>query len=175
MKTCESCPDRAFATQEGLDAHLEVVHGEEARFFSAKERKKHAKSGAAMSDGSFPIKNATDLKNAIRLAGHAKNPAAAKAHIKKRAKALGLTKSLPADWASNDCPECDRTFRSEDALADHAETVHTFSDMQRLVSDRVRETYGGERVYVYVEEMSTDWVAFSVEKSNDQNLYKRRT
>lgn len=73
---------------------------EDARDFNAATRKRLAKSGDAMPDGSFPIQNAGDLKNAIRLAGNAKNPAAAKAHIKKRAAALGLTKNLPDSWKS---------------------------------------------------------------------------
>ena len=51
-----------------------------------------------MPDGSFPIANVQDLKNAIKSVGRSKNPAAAKAHIKKRAKALGNTKLLPEDW-----------------------------------------------------------------------------
>lgn len=59
-----------------------------------------AKSGSALPDGSFPIADASDLKNAIGLVGNAKNPGAAKAHIKKRAAALGLTKNLPDSWKS---------------------------------------------------------------------------
>src|SRR5581483_10273376 len=68
------------------------------RKFTADERKAAAKSGAAMPDGSFPIENKSDLENAIRAVGRASNPAVAKAHIKKRAKALGATASLPDDW-----------------------------------------------------------------------------
>ncbi len=70
------------------------------RDFSADERRAAASSGAAMPDGSFPIKNGGDLKNAIRLVGHAKDPAAAKRHIISRARSLGLTSSLPDDWTS---------------------------------------------------------------------------
>lgn len=68
------------------------------RDFSAKKRKAAAKSGAAMGDGSFPIENGSDLKNAVRLAGNAKDPAKAKAHIKSRAKALGLSSEIPDTW-----------------------------------------------------------------------------
>ena len=42
-----------------------------------------------MPDGSFPIANVEDLKNAIQSIGRAKDPDAAKAHIKKRARDLG--------------------------------------------------------------------------------------
>lgn len=68
------------------------------RDFSTAERKSAAKSGAAMKDGSFPIKTVQDLKNAIQAIGRAKNPAAAKAHIKTRARALGATDLLPDNW-----------------------------------------------------------------------------
>lgn len=71
---------------------------EQARDFPADERRKLAKQGIAMPDGSFPIKTKQDLKNAIRLAGKASNPAAARAHIKKRARALGLEDMIPDSW-----------------------------------------------------------------------------
>lgn len=66
--------------------------------FSAKQRKSFAAKGQALPDGSFPVRNADDLKDAIRLIGHAKNPAAAKAHIIKRARALGLMSMIPERW-----------------------------------------------------------------------------
>jgi hypothetical protein len=71
-----------------------------SRDFNAVERKKAAGSGEALPDGSFPIKSKGDLKNAIKLAGKAKDPAAAKRHIKKRARALGAEDLLPVDWSS---------------------------------------------------------------------------
>jgi len=74
---------------------------ETRRTFTADERKNAAKSGAAMPDGSFPIHTTEDLKNAIHLAGNAKDPAAARAHIKKRARALGATSMLPKSWMTD--------------------------------------------------------------------------
>jgi len=70
------------------------------RSFTAEQRKKLAKSGAALPDGSFPIENKSDLENAIQAVGRASNSAAAKAHIKKRAKALGCTDCIPDTWES---------------------------------------------------------------------------
>lgn len=64
------------------------------RTFSAGERRRDARSGAAESDGSFPIENAGDLRNAMRAIGRSKNPAKTKAHIRARARALGLTSQL---------------------------------------------------------------------------------
>lgn len=70
----------------------------EKRDFSAAQRRSAADSGAAMPDGSFPIKNRGDLSNAIHLAGHAKDPGAARAHIKRRASALGASDMIPDSW-----------------------------------------------------------------------------
>jgi hypothetical protein len=75
---------------EDADA-IAAVNYFDKRFFSAEARRRDAKSGIAMKDGSFPIANEEDLRNAERLAGHAKDPAAARAHIRSRAKALGLS------------------------------------------------------------------------------------
>lgn len=68
------------------------------REFSADERDAAASSGAAMPDGSFPIKTTGDLKNAIQAIGRAKNPGKAKAHIISRARSLGASDMLPDDW-----------------------------------------------------------------------------
>lgn len=91
--TCASGPMGESATPASTDdAPLTE------RQFTAAERDKLAKSGAAMSGGEFPIETVADLENAIQAIGRAADPAAAKAHIKKRAAALGATDKLPADW-----------------------------------------------------------------------------
>lgn len=68
------------------------------RKFTAKQRKKMADDGTAMSDGSFPIATKADLRNAIQALGRASDPDAAKKHIIKRARALGAISELPDDW-----------------------------------------------------------------------------
>jgi len=65
---------------------------------SAAGRKKSAKSGHAMPDGSYPIEDVEDLRKAIKAYGRAKNTSAVKAHIIRRAKALGRTDLLPDGW-----------------------------------------------------------------------------
>jgi hypothetical protein len=67
---------------------------------SMKGRKKSADAGHAMDDGSFPIENVQDLKNAIQAIGRAKDPAKAKAHIKKRANDLGQPDLIPENWST---------------------------------------------------------------------------
>lgn len=66
--------------------------------FTEGERSDMADEGSARPDGSFPIESVADLHNAIRAYGRAKDPAAAKQHIKKRASELGAESALPDAW-----------------------------------------------------------------------------
>ncbi|MFG7180676.1 hypothetical protein ACGYQ5_14205 [Burkholderia pseudomallei] len=68
------------------------------RDFSEDRRKEDADKGKAMPDGSFPIENKSDLENAIKAYGRAKDKEAAKKHIMARAKALGAEDMLPENW-----------------------------------------------------------------------------
>ena len=68
------------------------------REFSGATRERMAEAGTAMPDGSFPIASRTDLMNAIRSVGRAKNYDAAKQHIIRRARALNAMDMLPEDW-----------------------------------------------------------------------------
>ena len=94
VRECASIDDANDLLSE-LEANLWF---EQAKSFSTAQRKKDASSGAALPDGSFPIENTGDLKNAIRAIGRASDPTAAKAHIKKRAASLGATDMLPDSW-----------------------------------------------------------------------------
>lgn len=70
--------------------------------FSAKQRRQLAASGAAMDDGSYPIRNASDLDNAIHAIGRGSGSHdAIRRHIIKRAKALGLSSRIPANWSAS--------------------------------------------------------------------------
>lgn len=69
------------------------------RAVSTEERKKLADEGDAMPDGSFPIANVDDLRNAIQSIGRAKDPKAARAHIRKRARDLGQEELIPDGWS----------------------------------------------------------------------------
>ncbi len=65
------------------------------REYNTEERKSMADSGEALPDGSYPIADEEDLKNAIQSFGLGKNHSAAAKHIAKRAKALGLSDLIP--------------------------------------------------------------------------------
>jgi len=88
------------------------VDGEEATwddnmnefgFISRRVRKKLAAEKKAMPDGSFPIRNIQDLKNAIQSYGLAKDSrkAAVKRHIMRRARGLDAPDLIPDKWKSN--------------------------------------------------------------------------
>lgn len=68
------------------------------RDYSADERQAMADAGTALPDGSFPISDVADLKNAIQAYGRASDKAKAKAHIVTRARALDAIDQLPDDW-----------------------------------------------------------------------------
>lgn len=88
--------DEISAVDRPAQKHAKVVLMK--RDFSSDERDNAAETGSAMPDGSFPIENKGDLANAIRAIGRAKDPAAARAHITRRAKALGCPDMLPENW-----------------------------------------------------------------------------
>jgi hypothetical protein len=56
---------------------------------SAAGRRSAQEKGQTMPGGGFPIRNASDLSNAKQSIGRAKNPAAARRWINKRARELG--------------------------------------------------------------------------------------
>ena len=71
-------------------------------YISRDERMKMAEQGEAMKDGSFPIRNVDDLKNAISSYGRSKESdrAAVRRHISKRANALKVRHMIPEEWKS---------------------------------------------------------------------------
>ncbi len=93
---------------------------EERKDFSTDQRKTLAKSGKAMPDGSFPIVTVQDLQNAISAFGRAGNKAGVKAHIIKRAKALGRSDLIPDSWkgSSTNSEEPDGIVRDEPVISD---------------------------------------------------------
>jgi hypothetical protein len=62
------------------------------------QRRKLAERGEALPDGSFPIRNKEDLKDAIQSYGRAKDKAEAKRWIRRRARELDAEDELPEEW-----------------------------------------------------------------------------
>lgn len=73
-------------------------HGMNKKDYSDKERQMLARRDMALPDGSFPIVNVADLRNAIQAVGRASNYGRARNHIIRRAEALNRTDLLPEQW-----------------------------------------------------------------------------
>lgn len=73
---------------------------EEFRDVPTEERNRRAEDGTAMPDGSYPIGDCDDLRNAIQAIGRASDPEATKRHIRKRKAALGCEDvEIPDTWS----------------------------------------------------------------------------
>jgi hypothetical protein len=72
----------------------------EFTYISRDEREKLAKEGKALPDGSFPIENVENLRDAIQAYGRAKDShkAAVRKHIEKRARQLNVRHLIPENW-----------------------------------------------------------------------------
>jgi len=87
-----------YDSAEAEDIEAEAAELALKRAYSEDEREALAKRGQALPDGSFPIKDVDDLKNAIQAFGRAKDKDKAKAHIMKRAMDLGKEDLIPESW-----------------------------------------------------------------------------
>jgi hypothetical protein len=127
------------------------------REFSQDERDKAADKGQALPDGSFPIKNKDDLKNAVKAYGRAKNKAAAKRHIIKRAKALGATDLLPDGWTKK-AQEAEDLIKNFPAPTDKAAAVE---DIKKYSSEEIYDVSRAVNAlqiiaYLYEQETAED-------------------
>ena len=93
-----------YDPEEAADIDAEVADVALKSMYSDEERDEMAKGGMALPDGSYPIKDEEDLKNAIMAIGRAKDPEEAKMHCMKRAKELDKEDMIPESWTS-DKPE----------------------------------------------------------------------
>jgi hypothetical protein len=70
---------------------------------------------------SFPIRDASDVEDAVRLYGHAPDPVAVKRNIVRIARRLGLTHALPADWL--DADNGDHIDKNDMSAQEHSAVV----------------------------------------------------
>lgn len=120
------------------------------RDFTQGQRDSAASSGAALPDGSFPIENGKDLENAIHAIGRAKNPAKAKAHIRARARALGMTDKLPETWGKRDDGDQqmqDQIDKAFDALHESVASILSDDGLEDKGA-ALNETFGQAHDYI---------------------------
>lgn len=91
-------------------------------YVSKQSRDEAAEKGQALPDGSYPIRNEADLKNAISAYGRAKESDRVKVrrHIIKRARALGKYDLVPEDWKNADQASLDAHLASMRERAEQA-------------------------------------------------------
>jgi hypothetical protein len=89
-----------YEPEESEEIEAEAAEIALKRAFTEEQRNAMAKEGNALPDGSYPIANESDLRNAIQAYGRAKDKEAAKRHILKRARELGKENLIPAGWVA---------------------------------------------------------------------------
>lgn len=113
-------------------------------YISEKERAKLEKEGKAMVGGRFPVRNRSDLKNAIKLVGNSDLPKSdVIAYLKRRAKDLGATNELPESWN-----EVEKTIDCNDVNAICKESLE--GEMKKPDGDGIEKAITFKKVE-YVE------------------------
>lgn len=139
----QALTDEAGPTATEITAAYALVDGELVKKdYSDDERSEMADKGQALPGGGFPIKNEQDLKNAVQAIGRAKDPAAAKAHIIKRAKALGQPDLIPESWKTAD-GELNKATDDE-WTHDPAQVAECFASICNLLKAEIDEWVKGE-------------------------------
>jgi hypothetical protein len=114
---------------------------------TAEQRKAFSKAGVAMPDGSFYIRNAADLDNAINAVGRATPNASesdvarrnsVRRHIMKRARVLGLAARIPDTW------NADGSLKQSSMLEDFLAHYGVLG-MKWGVRNRSRDTSSGRK------------------------------
>ena len=140
---------------KALEAELELK-----RMYSREQREEMAENGDALPDGSFPIADEADLRNAIQAYGRAADKEAAKAHIMKRAEELGLEDMIPEEFMvgsgeanaapeapegeapEGEAPQAERMMREEEkTLLENLETIDINEALKEFES--LKEEFDG--------------------------------
>jgi hypothetical protein len=110
------------------------------KFVSAKKRAKYAKSGVAMPNGDFPIADKHHLAAALgRVGSYGGDQAEAKAHIKKRAAALGETVPSFGDEGGDTAEKTDGGIEDMDKAELGAMIADAVTSATKGLGDRVAE------------------------------------
>lgn len=123
--TIEELRSRIPVTAAASEATVDGGKFNDFADVSTKARERLAKQGKALPDGSYPIRNVSDLKNAVKAYGRA-NPedrAKVRTHIRKRARALGKEELIPENWKAASNQEVDSLGKASAAEFGKVETV----------------------------------------------------
>ena len=121
-----------------------VVGYDETGYMPMAKRRKLAQEGKALPDGSYPIRNVEELKDAIQAYGRGKpsKRAAIRRHIMKRARGLERADLIPDKWKEASIFIDDEDISSDDLRARIAsiEPLAEYAD----ISPKVRERLASE-------------------------------
>lgn len=123
-----------------LQARAEAVFStmETFGYVPKKTREKAAEKGQALPDGSYPIRNVADLKNAVRAYGRAKESEQAKVrkHIMKRARVLGREDLIPAKWSTANSDALTASVESMRSRISELREFNTEEDLRKLAEEK---------------------------------------
>jgi hypothetical protein len=109
--------------------------------FSEEDRTKLAEEGLALPDGSYPIRNEDDLRNAIRAYGRAnpKDRYKVRKHITKRARSLKKTDLIPSEWGSASSAEATASISAMRASIVAAGSKSEFAEGDEISDEELEE------------------------------------
>lgn len=129
-----------YESDEAAEIEAEAAEIALKRAYSEDERNAMVKKGQALPDGSYPIKDEEDLRNAIQAYGRAKDKNAAKAHIMKRALDLNLEDLIPMNWVPKKIQE-EVAGGKKDASDEFLATLMEFEIL--AAEEQARDVLGG--------------------------------
>jgi hypothetical protein len=140
--------DKALRALVASETGIEV-RAATFRDFSPEQRDAMAKSGVAMPDGSYPIPDVDALDRAIQ--GYGRSPdGATKAHIKKRAAALGKTNLLPDSWSEKEThvpePQEPKTYTADEVDGKIKEQTKAFTEQMEAQQKAFAEQFEAQKV-----------------------------
>lgn len=123
-----------YSQQEAADIESEAALLRMKRAYSDTEREVMAERGMALPDGSFPIRDEEDLRNAVQAYGRASDKEAAKRHIMKRARSLGMDEVIPPKW-KNEGKAAASTVPANDEVAEDDSFLATLMEFEAIATE----------------------------------------
>ena len=135
----------ASARDEDSAYMLQTIEDESAELavITRKSRMKLAEEGKALKDGSFPIRDISDLKNAVQAYGRSKpgKRGLVRRHIMKRARQLDRSDLIPENWKATEIVEAQTASGLLDNLQENSSSFAapeiTKQDLEGLTDEEL--------------------------------------